>query len=133
MHHVLLSASRGCRLDDLSMVDDDNLFSILDRAQAVGDDDDGLATIERVEVLHDDPLVVGIKGVRCLVKEDVVWILVHRTGDEDTLPLSQAQSHAVMVYLRFVLPNEMLTLMEICNNSHRRMKSMAVRLKVSIS
>ena len=121
------------RLDDLSMADDDNLVSIPDCAQAVGDDDDGLATVERVEVLHDGSFVVGIKGVRRLVKEDVVWILVHRTGDEDTLPLSLAQSHAVMAYLRVVLPNEMLTLMEICSNSHRRMKSMAVRLKVSIS
>ena len=121
------------RLDDLSMADDDNLFSIPDRAQAVGDDDDGLATVERVEVLHDGPLVVGIKGVRRLVKEDVVWILVHRTCYKDALTLPQAQSHAVTAYLRVVLPNEMLTLMEICSNSHRRMKSMAVRLKVSIS
>jgi len=155
------------------MVDDDNLVSIPDRAQAVGDDDDGLATIECVEVLHDSPLVVGIKGVRRLVKEDVVGILVHRTGDEDALTLPLAQSHTVTAYLRVVfqwqrhyivmyarypsglqqtflvdvavvngsfnslmkksLTNEMLTLMEICNNSHRRMKSMAVRLKVSIS
>ena len=121
------------RLDDLSMVDDDNLVSIPDRAQAVGDDDDGLATVERVEVLHDGPFVVGIKGVRRLVKEDVVWILVHRSGDEDTLTLSLAQSHTVTAYLRVVLPNEMLTLMEICSNSHRRIKSMAIRLKVSIS
>jgi hypothetical protein len=99
----------------------------------VGDDDDGLATVERVEVLHDGPFVVAIKGVRRLVKEDIVWILVHRTGDEDALTLPLAQSHAFTSYLRVVLPNEMLTLMEICSNSHRRMKSMAVRLKVSIS
>lgn len=115
------------------MADDDNLVSIPDRAQAVGDDDDGLATIECVEVLHDGPLVAGIKGVRRLVKEDVVWILVHRTCYEDALLLPQAQSHAFTAYLRVVLPNEMLTLMEICSNSHRRMKSMAVRLKVIIS
>ena len=31
------------------------------------------------------------------------------------------------------LTSEMLMHMEICSNSHRRMKSMAVRLKVSIS
>ena len=59
------------RLDDLAVVDDDNLVGIPDRAQAVGDNDDGLATIERVEVLHDGPLVVGIERVGGLVKEDI--------------------------------------------------------------
>ena len=91
------------RLDDLAVVDDDNLVGIPDRAQAVGDDDDGLATVERVEVLHDGPLVVGIERVGSLVEEDVVGILVHRTGDEDALPLPLAQPHAVTSYLRVVL------------------------------
>ena len=91
------------RLDDLAMVDDDNLVGIPDRAQAVGDDDNGLATVERVEILHDGPLVVGIERVGGLVEEDVVGILVHRTGDEDALPLPLAQPHAVTSYLRVVL------------------------------
>ena len=91
------------RLDDLAVVNDDNLVGIPDRAQAVGDDDDGLALIELVEVLHDGPLVVGIKGVGGLVEEDVVGILVHRTGNEDALPLSLTQPHAVTSYLRVVL------------------------------
>ena len=91
------------RLDNFPVVDDDYLVSISDRAQAVGDDDDGLATIERIEVLHDGPLVIGIKGVGGLVKEDIIGILVHRTGDEDALPLPLAQPHAVTSYLRVVL------------------------------
>ena len=91
------------RLDDLAMVDDDNLVGIPDRAQAVGDDDNGLATVERVEILHDGPLVVGIERVGGFVEEDVVGILVHRTGDEDALPLPLAQPHAVTSYLRVVL------------------------------
>ena len=75
------------RLDNLAMVDDDNLVGIPDRTQAVGDDDDGLATVERVKVLHDGPLIVGIERVGGFVEEDVARILVHRTGDEDALTL----------------------------------------------
>lgn len=47
----------------------------------MGDDDDGLATVERIEVLHDGPLVVGVERVRRLVKKDVIRLLIHRTGD----------------------------------------------------
>ena len=93
----------GARLNYLAVIDDDNLVGIPDRTQAVGDDDDGLATVERVEILHDGPFVVGIERVGGLVEEDVIGTLVHRTGDEDALPLSLAQSHAVTAYLRVVL------------------------------
>ena len=91
------------RLDYLAVVNDDNLVGVPDRAQAVGDDDDGLATVERVEVLHDGPLVVGIERVGSLVEEDIIRVLVHRTGDEDALTLSLTQPHAVASYLRVVL------------------------------
>ena len=94
------------RLDYLAVVNDDNLVGVPDRAQAVGDDDDGLATVEPVEILNDGSLVVGVKRVRCLVKEDIVGILVHSTGNEDTLLLSLAQANTITSDLRIVLQRQ---------------------------
>ena len=54
-----------------------------------------LALIEHIQVLHDTSLIVGIERVGRLVKEDIVWILIHRPCNQDTLFLSLAQTYAI--------------------------------------
>lgn len=54
-----------------------------------------LALVELTQVLHDASLIVGIERVGRLVKEDIVWILIHRPCNQDTLFLSLAKSHAI--------------------------------------
>ena len=54
-----------------------------------------LSFVELIQVLYDASLIVGIERVGRLVKEDIVWILIHRPCNQDTLLLSLAQSHAI--------------------------------------
>lgn len=71
-------------------VQDDDVVRIPDRAQTVRHHDHRAAPVKPVQVLHDLFLVVGVQGIRRLVQEDKLRILVHRTGDQDTLPLANA-------------------------------------------
>ena len=54
-----------------------------------------LASIELIQVLHDASLVVGIKRVGCLVKENVVRILIDSSCYQNALLLPLAQSYAI--------------------------------------
>ena len=73
--------------------------------------------VEGVQLLHDLPLVVGIQGVRGLVQEDEVGILVHRPGDQDPLPLPLAHSVSLHAYLRIISQRERVD--EIPDIRHR--------------
>ena len=112
LDQVIVGSALGCqrlvvtRLNYLAVVDNHYLVSIADGTQAMGDNDDCLASIEPVEILNDGSLVVGVKRVRCLVKEDIVGILVHSTGNEDTLLLSLAQANTITSDLRIVLQRQ---------------------------
>lgn len=70
----------------------DDVVRIPDRAQTVRHHDHRAAPVKPVQVLHDLFLVVGVQGIRRLVQEDKLRILVHRTGDQDTLPLPLANA-----------------------------------------
>ena len=52
-----------------------------------------LAPIELIQVLHDASLIVSIKRVGCLVKEDVVRILIDSSYYKNALLLPLAQSY----------------------------------------
>jgi hypothetical protein len=56
------------------------LVGLFYRAKAVGNDYNRSANEKPVQVLHNNPLVLCIKGVCGLVKEKIVGILVHRAG-----------------------------------------------------
>ena len=109
LDQVIVGSALGCQrlvvtsLNYLAVVDNHYLVSIADGTQAMGDNDDSLAFIEPVEILYDGTLIVSVKGVRCLVKEDIVGILVHSTGNKDTLLLSLAQADTITSDLRIVL------------------------------
>ena len=95
-------------LDDLSPLDHDDLVRVADGAQPVGDDDDGLALVEGVQVPDDRLLVVGVERVRGLVEEDIVRILVDGPGDEDALLLPLAQPDPVGADHRVVAEGQAL-------------------------
>ena len=73
--------------------------------------------IEGVQLLHDLPLVVCVQGVRGLVQEDEVGILVHRPGDQDPLPLPLAHSVSLHADLRIIAQRERVD--EIPDIRHR--------------
>ena len=60
-------------LNHLAVINNNNLVSIADGTQTMGNNDDSLAFIEPIEILDDGSLVVRVKRVRCLIKEDSVW------------------------------------------------------------
>ena len=109
---IIVRSALGCqrlmvtRLNHLAVVNYHNLVSIADGTQAMGDDDDCLAFIELVEILYDGALVVGVERVCSLVKENIIGILVHGTGNEDTLFLSLAQAGTIAPDLRIVLQRQ---------------------------
>lgn len=109
---VIVRSALGCqrlmvtRLNHPAVVNYHYLVSIADGTQAMGNDDDCLAFIELVKVLYDGTLIVRVKRVRCLVKENVIRILVHGTCNEDTLLLSLAQSDTIASDLRIVLQRQ---------------------------
>ena len=82
-------------LNHLSLVKDYDLVGILHRTQAMSNYHNRLALIELIQVLHDITLVVSIERVGCLVKEDIVRILINSSRYQDALLLSLAQSHTI--------------------------------------
>ena len=67
-----------------------------------------LSAEKLLQILHDDPLVVGIQGIRGFVKEDELRILIHRPGYQDALLLPLAQAVSLLPYLRVVAQGQAL-------------------------
>ena len=70
----------GALLDYAALVEHHYVVGVLDGAESVGDDDDGLVFEQAVEVLHDNLLVIGVQRVGGLVEEEVRGVLVGRAG-----------------------------------------------------
>ena len=81
-------------LHDLALPHHQDLVGVPHRAQSMRGHHHRLAVVEIIQVVHDLRLVGGVEGVRRLVEEDVLRVLVDGSGDEQSLslPLAHAAS-----------------------------------------
>ena len=84
---------------DTPLVQYHDVVGIAYRAQPVRHDHHRTSLIELMQMRHDLFFVVCVQGIRRLVQEDILRILIHRTGYQDALPLSLA--HPVALHADF--------------------------------
>ena len=83
-------------LGDLAPVEHDQAVHRRDRRQPMRDRDDGLALHQRVEVLLDRRLDLGVERRGRLVEDQDRRVLQQDARDRDALPLSAGQLHAAL-------------------------------------
>ena len=88
----------GAAFDDTSVLEHQNQVGILDRRDAVGDGDDGLAAVHLLEVLLDLRLGLHIDGRGRIVHNQDRRIVRERAGQRQALLLPAGQAHAAFAH-----------------------------------
>jgi len=88
--------------DQAIFVQQKDAVRILDRGEAVGDDEQRLVSNERREGVEDGLFDDAVQGGRGLVQHQDVWILDQRPGDGQPLLLSLRQIDALFAHRRLV-------------------------------
>lgn len=78
----------GALLDDLPIRHDDNLVDILNRREAMGNDNAGTTGPSFIQRLLDDLLTFRVEGRGCLVEQQNGWIANQRSCDRNALFLT---------------------------------------------
>src|SRR6266704_7122981 len=76
---------------DGSVLEDEDIVGIADRAQAVSDRDHGASLHQALERLDDDPFGFGVERGSRLVEDEDGRVADDGTGDPDALPLAPGE------------------------------------------
>ena len=132
LHQAVVVAAEGRQLlvrtflHHAAVVQDDDLVGVAHRAQAVGHDHHRAPLVEGSEVGHDRSLVVRVEGVRRLVEEDELRVLVDRPGDQQPLLLPLAQPVALHADPRVVAQRQAVHVRADVGHLHGPQKPLAV-------
>ncbi len=87
----------GALLDDVAGVDNEDLVGVLDGAEAVGNDEAGLALHQAPDGLLYLALGVGVHVAGCFVEDQHVGVVEHGAGNGEELFLALGDVAAVLI------------------------------------
>src|SRR5580692_10091947 len=88
----------GAAFGDDSASDDDDLVSVADSAEPVGDSDDGLALHELLECIDDELFGLAVEGCSGFVEQKDGAVANHDAGNADALTLPTGERGAAVAY-----------------------------------